>query len=190
MKPPEKEMRHKLLLAVILLLLGASATAGYMYYNGRQLPPNYLTARVERGRIATTVNATGTLNAVITVQVGSQVSGTIQKLLVDYNSPVKEGQIIAQIDPASFEARVSQARANVASAEATVQVARANVDNSKATIETARANIESAKANVERAKVGLADARRTLERNKQLLRQALIAQSELDAAQTAYDSAV
>jgi len=183
-------MRRRLILAVVLLLLGASATAGYMYYNGRQLPPNYLTARVERGRVATTVNATGTLNAVITVQVGSQVSGTIQKLLVDYNSPVKEGQIIAQIDPGSFEARAGQARANVASAEAAVQVARANVDNSKATIETARANIDSAKATVERAKVGLTDARRTLERNKQLLRQALIAQSELDTAQTAYDSAV
>jgi HlyD family secretion protein len=183
-------MRRKLLLAVLLLLLGASATAGYMYYNGRQLPPNYLTARVERGRIATTVNATGTLNAVITVQVGSQVSGTIQTLFVDYNSPVKEGQVIAQIDPASFEARVSQARANVASAEAAVQVARANVDNSKATIETARANIDSAKATVERTKVGLVDAQRTLERNRQLLRQALIAQSDLDTAQTAYDSAV
>ena len=86
-------------------------------------PANYLTARVELGRIATTVNATGTLNAVITVQVGSQVSGTIQKLFVDFNSPVTEGQIIAQIDPASFEARVSQARANVASADAAVQVA-------------------------------------------------------------------
>ena len=121
---------------------------------------------------------------------GSQVSGTIQKLFVDYNSPVTEGQIIAQIDPASFEARVSQARANVASAGAAVQVARANVDNSKAAIETAQANIGSAKANVERAKVGLVDARRTLERNKQLLSQALIAQSDLDVAQTAYDSAV
>jgi HlyD family secretion protein len=161
-----------------------------MYYSTRQLPANYLTARIERGRIATTVNATGTLNAVITVQVGSQVSGTIQKLLVDYNSPVKEGQIIAQIDPGSFEARESQARANVASAQAAVEVARANVDNSKAAIETARANIDSAKATVERTKVGLVDARRTLERNKQLLRQALIAQSELDTAQTAYDSAV
>ena len=183
-------MRGKLLLTVIVLLLVASATAGYLYYNSRQVPPNYLTARVERGRIATTVNATGTLNAVITVQVGSQVSGIIQKLFVDYNSPVTEGQIIAQIDPASFEARVSQARANVASAGAAVQVARANVDNSKAMIETARANIDSARANVERAKVGLTDARRTLERTKQLLRQALIAQSELDVAQTAHDSAV
>jgi HlyD family secretion protein len=183
-------MRRKLLLTVMLLLVGASATAGYLYYNGRQVSASYLTARVERGRIATTVNATGTLNAVITVQVGSQVSGIIQKLFVDYNSPVTEGQIIAQIDPASFEARVSQARANVASAGAAVLVAQANVDNSKAAIETAQANIGSARANVERAKVGLTDARRTLERNKQLISQALIAQSDLDVAQTAYDSAV
>ena len=182
-------MRVTLLVAVVLLF-GASAIVGYLYYGGRQLPPTYLSARVERGRIATTVNATGTLNAVITVQVGSQVSGTIQKLFVDYNSPVTEGQIIAQIDPASFEARVNQARANVASASAAVQVARANVDNSQAMIETAQANIQSAKANVERAKVELTDARRTLERNKQLLRQALIAQSDLDVAQTTYDSAV
>jgi HlyD family secretion protein len=183
-------MRRKLLLTAILLLLVASATAGYLYYNRRQPPPSYLTARVERGRIATTVNATGTLNAVITVQVGTQVSGIIQKLFVDFNSPVKEGEIIAQIDPASFEARVSQARANLSSAGAAVQVARANVDNSKAAIETARANIDSAKANVDRARVGLVDARRTLERNNQLLRQALIAQSDLDVAQTAHDSAV
>jgi HlyD family secretion protein len=183
-------MRRKLLLTAVLLLLVASALAGYVYYYGRQPPPSYLTARIERGRIATTVNATGTVNAVITVQVGSQVSGIIEKLFVDFNSPVKEGQIIAQIDPASFEARVSQARANVASAGAAVQVARANVDNSKATIETARANIESAKANVEKVKVGLTDARRTLERNKELIRQALIAQSDLDAVQTASDSAV
>jgi HlyD family secretion protein len=182
-------MRRKLLLTAVLLLLVASATAGYVYYSGRQLPPRYLTARVGRGRIAMTVNATGTLNAVITVQVGSQVSGTIQKLLVDFNSPVKEDEIIAQIDPASFEARVAQSRATLASAEAAVQVARANVDNSKAAIETARANIDSARANVDKARVGLVDARRTFDRNKELFRQSLIAQSDLDAAQTANDSA-
>jgi HlyD family secretion protein len=183
-------MRRKLLLAVILLLLGGSATAGYLYYNGRQLPPRYLTARLERGRIATTVNATGTLNAVVTVQVGSQVSGVIQKLFVDYNSPVKENQIIARIDPAPFETRVSQARATLAGAQAAVQVAKATVENNSAAVETARANAESSKANIEKSKVALTDARRTLDRNKELLRQSLIAQSDLDAAQTAYDSAV
>jgi HlyD family secretion protein len=183
-------MRRKLLLILMLLLLGASATVGYVYYSRHQSPPRYLTGRVERGRVAATVNATGTLNAVVTVQVGSQVSGNIQKLLVDYNSPVTENQIIAQIDPASFETRVTQARATLASAQAAVQVAQATVENSKAAVETARANAESAKANIEKSKVTLTDAKRTLDRNKELLRQSLIAQSDLDTAQTAYDSAV
>jgi HlyD family secretion protein len=183
-------MRRKLLLILMLLMLGASATVGYVYYSRHQLPPRYLTGRVERGRVAATVNATGTLNAVVTVQVGSQVSGNILKLLVDYNSPVTENQIIAQIDPASFETRVTQARATLASSQASVQVAQATVENSKAAVETARANAESAKANIEKSKVTLTDAKRTLDRNKELLRQSLIAQSDLDTAQTAYDAAV
>ena len=146
-------------------------------------------AAVERGAITTTVNATGTVNAVTTVQVGTQVSGKIQKLLADFNSMVKEGDIIAQIDPAPLEIKVSQGRANVASALAAVQVAQATMDNTRAAVETARANAESAKANVEKSKVALVDARRILERNKELVRRALISQNELDTAQTAYDSA-
>jgi HlyD family secretion protein len=181
-------MRRKLLLAAAVLLLAASAA--YLYYRDRQPPTRYLTARVERGRIATTVNATGTLNAVISVQVGSQVSGIIQKLFVDYNSLVTEGQVIAQIDPAPFETRVSQARASLAGAEAAVQVAKATVENNRAAVETARAHAESSKANIDKSSVALTDARRTLERHRELLRQSLIAQSEADAAQTAYDSAV
>jgi HlyD family secretion protein len=184
-------MRRKLfVLGLLLLVLAGIAAGGYAYYQGHKTPPRYLTAQVERGQIAMTVNATGAVNAVVTVQVGSQVSGTIQKLFVDFNSPVTEGQVIAQIDPASLETRVSQTRANLASARAAVQVAQATMDNTKAAVDTARANTESAKANVEKARVALADARRTLERNKELLRKTLIPQSELDNAQTAYDAAV
>jgi HlyD family secretion protein len=183
-------MRRKLVITSLVLLLGAMVAGSYMYYRGRQPPVRYLTARVERGRIAATVNATGTVNAVVTVQVGSQVSGVVQKLFADFNSPVQAAQIIAQIDPAPFEARAGQARANLASARAAVQVAQATIDNTKAAIETAQANAASAKANVEKAKVALTDARRTLERSRELLRQSLIAQSDLDAAQTAHDSAV
>jgi len=184
-------MIRKLVLGLLLaLVLGGTAAGGYIYYNGQQPPPRYMTAAVERGAIATTVNATGIVNAVTTVQVGTQVSGKIQKLLVDFNSMVKEGEVIAQVDPAPLETKVSQERANVASALAMVQVGQATMDNTQAAVETARANAESAKANVEKSKVALADARRVLERNKELVRRALIAQNELDTAQTAYDSAV
>ena len=69
--------------------LGGIATGGYLFYEGQPPPPHYLTAAVERGAITTTVNATGIVNAVTTVQVGTQVSGMIQKLFVDFNSPVK-----------------------------------------------------------------------------------------------------
>ena len=184
-------MGHKLLMSLVLVLvLGGAAGGGYLYYEGQQQPPRYMTAAVERGAIATTVNATGVVNAVTTVQVGSQVSGTIQKLFVDFNSPVREGEVITQIDPAPLATKVAQGRANVASAMAAVQVAQATTINAKATVETAQANAESARANIDKSKVGLADARRILERNKEMARKSLIAQNELDTAQATYDGAV
>src|ERR671922_1136072 len=184
-------MGHKLLMSLVLVLvLGGAAGGGYLYYEGQQQPPRYLTAAVERGAIATTVNATGVVNAVTTVQVGSQVSGTIQKLFADFNSPVKEGDVIAQIDPAPLATKVAQGRANVASMIAAVQVAQATTVNAKAAVETAQANAESARANIEKSKVALADARRILERNKEMARKSLIAQNDLDTAQMTYDGAV
>ena len=144
-----------------VLVLSALVAAGFFYF---QKPPKaqYKTLKVERGSIASSVSATGTLNAVVTVQVGTQVSGTISKLYVDFNSPVKKGQSIAQIDPALFSSAVQQSRGNALNAE----------------------------ANLARAKVTLADAKRTLGRNKALLAEGIIAQSDLDAALTAYDSAL
>src|SRR5262250_1964363 len=184
-------MGHKLLMSLVLMLvLGGAAGGGYLYYEGQQQPPRYLTAAVERGAVATTVNATGVVNAVTTVQVGSQVSGTIQKLFVDFNSPVKERDVIAQIDPAPLATKVAQGRANVASAMAAVQVAQATTVNAKAAVETAQANAESARANIEKSKVALADARRILDRNKEMARKSLIAQNDLDTAQMTYDGAV
>jgi HlyD family secretion protein len=128
---------------------------------GRSASVQYKTMRVEEGSITATVSATGKVNAVVTVQVGSQVSGTVQKLLVDFNSQVKKRQIVAQIDPALFEAQVEQARAKLMNDE----------------------------ANVEKAKVALVDAKRNLGRMEALLAKNLIAQSDKDAAQTANDSA-
>jgi HlyD family secretion protein len=158
----------------IVLLVG-----GFIFYRWKGqngLNQKFRAIKVERGEISTTVTATGTINPVITVLVGSQVSGTIKALYADFNSRVKEGQIIAQIDPAIFDAQVEQARANVLNAQA-------NVLN-------AQANLKSAQANVEKAEVAVSDAKRTLDRNLPLVERKVIAQSVFDTAQTNYDSAV
>src|SRR6266852_796168 len=92
--------------------------------NGRAA--NYQTAEVTRGPITQAVTATGTLNPVVNVQVGSQVSGNIAKLFVDFNSQVKAGQVVAQIDPAIFQATVTQAEGDLASAQAALELAKVN----------------------------------------------------------------
>src|SRR5438132_5144319 len=99
---------------------------GYFQAQGRGSVPKYRTAKVERGPLTAAVSATGNLNAVITVQVGSQVSGQIKELLADFNTVVKKGQLIARIDPEIFEAKVNQAKADL-------DAARANALNQKAT---------------------------------------------------------
>jgi HlyD family secretion protein len=136
----------------------------------------FRTVKVERGEIRSIVTATGTINPVITVLVGSQISGTIKALYADFNSEVREGQVVAQIDPAIFEAQVEQGRANVLSAQA-------NLLN-------AQANLENAKANIAKAEVTVLDTKRTLDRNRPLLERNVIAQATLDTAQANYDTAV
>src|SRR2546428_105271 len=86
----------------------------------------YQIATVTRGPITQLVTATGTLNPVVNVQVGSQISGIIQKLFADFNTPVKSGQVVAQIDPATFQATVTQAEGDVASAKAALELAQVN----------------------------------------------------------------
>jgi len=147
---------------IIVAILIITIAAGVWFFFGRAPKVSYKTVPLEKGSVVATISATGTVNPVTTVQVGSQVSGTIQKLLVDYNSRVKQGQVIAEIDPALFLAQVEQARGNFLNAQ----------------------------ANLQKAKVTLADAKRTLERNRQLISQGIVAQSDFDASQTAYDSAL
>src|SRR6187549_3024071 len=124
----------------------------------------YRTATVDRGDIDVSVSATGNPNAVVTVQVGSQVSGNIQALFADFNTRVTKGQLIARIDPAPFQSKVNQA-------EATLDAARASVANSQAVVEQARANIQAANsslaaanANVTKAKALVDDARVKVDR--------------------------
>src|SRR3989441_13177062 len=99
------------------LLLAVLGTGGYVYLNGDQKAPvRYKTAKIERGTVTQTVTATGTINPVITVQVGSQVSGLIKALYADFNSVVKAGQVVAQVDPAPFQTAVTQMEANLQNA--------------------------------------------------------------------------
>ena len=112
-------MKKKPIFWVILVILIAAAGFGYVYFfKNREPAVRYRTAKVERGSISAYVTANGTVNAVITVLVGSQVSGTILKLYADYNTQVKTGQLVAQIDPAIFQAQVSQAKASLEIARA------------------------------------------------------------------------
>jgi HlyD family secretion protein len=144
------------------MLFLASGAYGFWRYSNRTKEPTYIAAPVQTGDLIQVVTATGTLSAVTTVQVGSQVSGTIDKLFADFNTRVKAGQIVARLNQDKFNAAVDQARANLAAAQ----------------------------ANAAKAKVSVEDAERTLKRNQEMMKRELLAQSEMDAAQTAYDAAV
>jgi HlyD family secretion protein len=182
--------RWKFVLALgLLALLATAGWGGRGYFWGQQNGARYRLAAVERGDISAYVSATGTLNPVIMVQVGTQVSGTIEKLFADYNSPVHDGQIIAQLDQASFRAKVAQADASLENARADLKNAQANILNVTASIENARAEVANQRANVERVQVESADAKRDLERHRALFERQLISRSELDTAQSTYDTA-
>ncbi|MDD4356400.1 MAG: efflux RND transporter periplasmic adaptor subunit [Smithellaceae bacterium] len=145
------------LIVVILIIFGVF----FLIKNGSK-NQRYITQKVDRGDIRATVSATGTVNAVTTVLVGTQASGTIQQLFVDYNSPVKKGQLLAQIDPASFEAQVSQASAN----------------------------LSLARANLEKSRVAVRDTLTNFKRNKILYGKNFISKSDLDTSETNYLSAI
>jgi HlyD family secretion protein len=177
--------RWKCVLAVgILGVLGSAGWASRDYFWGPQNGAKFRLTTVERGDISSYVSATGTLNPVIMVQVGTQVSGTIEKLLADYSSSVQAGQVIALLDQASFRAKVAQAEAGLEDARADLKNAQANVSNVVASIETARAEVANQAANNERVQVESADAARDLERHRQLFERQLISRSELDTAQS------
>jgi HlyD family secretion protein len=127
---------------------------------------------------------------VITVQVGSQVSGRIQELLVDYNSEVEAGQVIARIDPATFEAKVSQAEAELAVARANVGIQEAGVDRARKELANSEAALNSAQAQTRKADVTLENSRRNMERRLALHRSGAASESQADDARTAFDQAL
>ncbi len=149
-------------------LVALAGGGGWWWFQGRAPEVTYRTGKIERGSLQATVSASGTVTPVTQVSVGTQVSGQIKELLVDFNSEVKAGQLIAQIDPETFEYRVRQAQADVDAAQAAVL--------------TAQANTAAARAAVSRAQVDHVEAQRDLERKRSLVERQFIAQSEADKA--------
>lgn len=153
---------------IAAIIVGAAAIFVAFKF-GKQDKPQYFTTKADRGDIRQVVEATGTINAVITVQVGSQVSGTISHLFVDFNSRVKKGQVVAQIDPALFEGAVLQAKGDLANA---------------------KANVATAKANLEKARATAVQTKADYERTVGLTKEAVMSQQQLDLAKANYDSAI
>ena len=183
-------MKRRLLWIVAIVVLAGAITGGYLYTQGVGARPAFRTAAVARGPLTSAVSATGTLNAVITVQVGSQVSGQIKELHADFNSQVKKDQVIARIDPDTFEAKVNQTKAQVDAARASVLNQQALVEKTRADLENTRAAFAAARAQTAKSQVAVVDTNRTLGRNRDLRQRGLIAQADEDTAQATYDSAV
>src|SRR5215218_10290903 len=198
----------KLLAGKKKLLIGGGMMAlfmlaGFYFWGSDASTPQYMTARVERGNLRNTVTATGALQAVTTVQVGSQASGTISALYADFNSVVKKGQVVAQLDPSTSKAQVEQARANLQNARASLAQARAAVVNARAgvtdaqarglaarsTVQNNQAGVSGAEANVAVLKAQQDDAMGLLKQQESLLKAGVIAQRDYDVAVTAYKTA-
>ncbi len=180
--------RRRILL-IVIILFASSGLAGWAYLRSRD-HLSYRTVAVERGDIEATVSATGTLNAVVTVDVGSQVSGNIKQIFVDFNSKVRKGQLIAQIDPQIFEARVKQAEDVLNASRAAVLNMRASLDKANAGVASAEAAIDNAKSTVGESKLTVADDKAKLERAQELFRDGLLATQDRDSAQITYDSSL
>jgi len=147
---------------IISVLAIGLTIGGYVFFNGeRKVPVRYRSAAVERGPVISLVTATGTINPVVSVQVGTQVSGMIKSLHADFNSVVKAGDIVAVIDPEPLRARRDQAASN----------------------------LEMSKANVARARTDLAQRKRELDRVKSLVAQEFVSQNDVDVAATNFQAA-
>src|SRR5215204_1358034 len=153
-------------LAFVAVAVALVAVGGFWYWGDRANAAEYMTAKVERGNLRNTVTATGTLQAVTTVQVGSQASGTLSALYADFNSTVKKGQLLAQLDPSVAQAQVQQARANLAQAQAQLRAgitdARAKAAAAGSNTQNQQAAVTAAEANVNVLKAQLDDARSVL----------------------------
>jgi HlyD family secretion protein len=192
---------------VLVVALVASGVFWYRSYAAREKQPRFETRPASQGDVEQDVVTTGTVQPIHTISVGCQVSGIVQKMFVDFNSPVHKGQIIARIDPSTFETQREQAQAQLDSAIAGVNNAIANLDNTMANLKSAQASVATAQAAVASAQVGIASAQAnrgsaraaihkaeataavnklTYDRDVPLRKRDLIPQSQVDTDRTAW----
>ena len=183
-------MRKAIVTLVALAVLGGGV---YGYYNYRKSgpAPTVATAQVTRGDVVDTVGATGTLQAVTTVQVGTQVSGTIQALYADFNSLVRKGQVLARLDPSLFQTQIEQARANLIRAQADLERLQVSLDDAKtklaraqelsgrslipkSDLETAQVNVRSIEAQIRSSEAQVTQAQASLNQNQVNLQHTVI----------------
>jgi HlyD family secretion protein len=167
--------RRVLMTGAMLLVIAVAVAAAWWFYARGGSAPNYRTAKVERGNVTSVVSASGSLSAVTTVLVGSQISGQIKELFVDFNSPVKQGQLLARIDPETFELKVRQA-------EADLEAARTQQLNQ-------RANVLTLRSQATRARIQADDAKSDLDRKESLFAKGFISGAERDKARFTYEAA-
>src|SRR6185369_7859377 len=178
--PAPRHRRRWVVALGAVVLLGVAAGAWRMA--AKAPAAAYGTATAKRQTIAKTINATGTLQAVTTVQVGTQVSGTIAELYADFNSQVKKDQVIAKLDPSQLQAQLGQANATWLGTQASVQSAQNNAL-------AADAGVQSAQANVDRADAALQDAQTSFERTQKLVEAGAAPAMNLPTAQSTLNQA-
>lgn len=176
-------------LIVTFLLLAAAGYGGYWYFT-KPKKVTFLTAQVTRGTIESAISATGTLEPVLKVPVGSRVSGNVLEMYADYNTPVKKGQLIALIDPEQFQTQLQQAEAQLRAAR--TQIINAEVAERRYDLDVANAELSVAnqKAAVARTKSQLDEAKRKLDLQQRMFEQGLVSKDSVLALQASYDQAV
>ena len=174
--------RSKLIIILLLILVGAGVAARQYFLNDESFLPNYRFAKVSQGEIKRIVSSTGTINPLNTVNVGSQISGNVKEIFVDFNSTVRKNQEIALIDDSVYAAQVEQARAKLL-------IARTQLKEREKDVIAAEAGVKSAKASLFSAKAALKLARSQYKRQKNLVARKITTKAELDTARASLDNA-
>jgi len=173
---------------MILLLVAGASWGGYYWYQRANKPPQWVIEKADVGEVRQTVAAAGSLDALTSVVIGSQISGILASVCVDFNDTVKANQLVALIDPSTFQAQVDQALANLENAKADERNGDAQIRNLHAGLANLGADEKVAESNVKKAQAALTEATRNFRRIKDLGARKLVAAAELDTAGTTLDS--